>query len=248
MKSVEKLKTYYVGEEAKKYDQIRKSQQAWKKEEEILNDLLKKISKFEGIKGILDIPVGTGRFLQLYENFAEFVIGIDASNDMLYEARKKSNSLTIETFFYQGDITNIKVNKKIDIAICIRLLNFFNETLIREVLRELSQVTNNFLIIGIKTKKNNFNYYFNNTINGVKKIPIFIKKVFEMLLFDHRKFIKKTKGRLKRNFRSSTHKIFIPKENFLMSCFKDFSFEILEKRLVQSSKKGENYYLFLLKK
>ena len=84
-KSKEELAKEYYGEEARKYEEKRvediRSAYVVKRQEEITKKFLNQ--KYDAI---LDVACGTGRFFKLYSGK---VYGIDISEDMLKQARKK---------------------------------------------------------------------------------------------------------------------------------------------------------------
>ena len=53
---------------------------------------------------VLDIPVGTGRFIPLYNNLGLRATGVDASIDMLGEARAMADRVGAEMSLDEGDI------------------------------------------------------------------------------------------------------------------------------------------------
>ena len=102
-------RTRYSGQAARGYDAIRKSKPFWTRQPNQVKALLVGQS-------VLDIPVGSGRFIDCYQGM-DFK-GIDISPDMLELARKRGwQDLEI------GDITNIPVaDKSFDSVVCVHLM------------------------------------------------------------------------------------------------------------------------------
>lgn len=95
---------------------------------------------------ILDVPVGTGRFLPTYAERGSRVIGIDASADMLTEARKKAGG-TVE--LHVGDITRLNLaDDSVDVAVCIGLFYLLDEPTMKRALGEIMRVSRRHGIIG----------------------------------------------------------------------------------------------------
>ena len=98
------------------------------------------VDEFEVGTSILDIPLGTGRFLQCYEKGEHFVIGVDKSKDMLLQAKKKAaNSNLVQMML--GEAEHIPLgDKSVDYAICIRLFNWVPQLVLKQMLIELQRV------------------------------------------------------------------------------------------------------------
>jgi SAM-dependent methyltransferase len=80
----EYTKTRYRGKKAATYEQVRKKQARWALENEAVERYM------AGARGkVLDVPVGTGRFLPLWARLRLRFTGIDSSDEMLEQARTK---------------------------------------------------------------------------------------------------------------------------------------------------------------
>ena len=73
----------YEGDAAEHYDESRKNRTVFNWEEHIVGELLKEAPT--GTR-VLDVPVGTGRFIPTYVRLGLEVVGLDFSRDMLDEA------------------------------------------------------------------------------------------------------------------------------------------------------------------
>lgn len=106
----------YHGTVATGYDAKRDNSPKWQAEQTIIEAM---IDAFDGT--VLDIPVGTGRFIPAYERNGLKWLGVDLSSDMLNEASAKA---TQRPTFMQGDVTKLNTivgPKSIDYAIMCRL-------------------------------------------------------------------------------------------------------------------------------
>jgi SAM-dependent methyltransferase len=64
-------------------------------------------------KSVLELACGTGRLAQIFYNKGYAVEGLDLSNPMLKEARKRGLKV------YKADMTNFKLSKKYDMIVCV---------------------------------------------------------------------------------------------------------------------------------
>lgn len=82
---IQKLKQAYFGDVAARYDANRAGAK-WRAEQEAVREFLGRIRETLGDYSLVDIPVGTGRFLEFYREFDVAATGLDVSGDMLAEA------------------------------------------------------------------------------------------------------------------------------------------------------------------
>ncbi len=80
--------------------------------------LLKELDLPAGAR-ILDVACGTGRHAIELARRGYEVIGIDLSEGMLAEARRRAEAAGVEIEFRQADATRFKVTPAVDAAICI---------------------------------------------------------------------------------------------------------------------------------
>ena len=141
----------YVGTTASNYDEKRKKKKGWKISEDIIFRLLEEIAaKRKGLT-VLDVPVGTGRFFDVYKKLSLNVIGIDISEDMLKLAQKKSNDVDLR----KGSILNLPSDIKVNIVICYGFLHLVTIEDVKKVIHSISQVNADHVIISatVKTRK-----------------------------------------------------------------------------------------------
>jgi len=133
----------YRGEKAATYDEARDREAKWRREHDAVTEFL------QGAAGtVLDIPVGTGRFLSLYRELGLEAVGFDVSDEMLSLARQKDAAARLD----QGDIFGIPLpNKSVDTAVCVRLLNLITEDEMVMAIKELARVTRDRMILSIRT-------------------------------------------------------------------------------------------------
>jgi ubiquinone/menaquinone biosynthesis C-methylase UbiE len=144
MVSIEKTSIKYRGKFAAGYEAKRKPQIRWKLENEIVTGML------QGAKGtVLDCPLGTGRFLQLYKTLGLRCYGVDCSADMLNLARKKH--LLPARNLLQQDARDLGFkDQSLDHTVCVRFLDLIDEGAMQAVLCELMRVTRHSIICTIR--------------------------------------------------------------------------------------------------
>lgn len=148
MVSLEKTTNKYHGKMASGYEAKRKKQIRWHRENEIVAGLLP-----AKLTTVLDCPVGTGRFLSLYnERGARSVVGIDASDSMLTLATKKITKLSKTNFdLHVGDATATGLkDKSVAIAVCVRFLDLIDEDGMQKTMKELCRVAKDQIILTIR--------------------------------------------------------------------------------------------------
>jgi ubiquinone/menaquinone biosynthesis C-methylase UbiE len=145
MADAARSRAYYQGSVATEYDAKRVTQKLWKAENEAVEDFL------TGVTGtVLDIPVGTGRYLGLYEKMGVKVVGRDVNEDMLAEARKKHPGADLAV----ADVLALDMaDKSIETIVCVRLLNLLSETEMQQALAELQRVASQRIIMTLRTGK-----------------------------------------------------------------------------------------------
>ncbi len=144
----EKLGTRYSGLLAKKYDRNRARDAQWIFEDRAVDGFLSAVPQGAGV---LDVPVGTGRFIALYKKYGLKATGIDASADMLAEAARKAEDIGYSCSLHVGDIRAIAApDRGFDGVLCIRFLNWVDSEALMPVLAELNRVARSWLILGIR--------------------------------------------------------------------------------------------------
>lgn len=134
----------YCGAKATEYDAKRVTQQKWHDENEIVAEMMR------GATGsVLDVPVGTGRFLPIYKSLRLVVTGVDASTDMLKEARKKASR---RDRLFQGDATKMDFaeQREFDTVVCVRLLHLMKQDDALKILGEILRVADKRVILTVQ--------------------------------------------------------------------------------------------------
>lgn len=139
----------YRGQVAVDYDARRATRTKWQREQEAVGQLL---SRLPAGSSLLDVPVGTGRFIELYKAHGLAATGLDVSTDMLAEAARKAAPLGYAMPLWQGDIRRIDApDASFDTVLCVRFLNWVDTPTLGSVLDELCRVSRRRLILSIRT-------------------------------------------------------------------------------------------------
>lgn len=150
---LEKIKGKYEGKVGEEYEGDRRHTTHWQREQQIVDDLLDE-AEFEEEILILDVPTGTGRFFPYFKARRYKTIGVDASPDMLAEAKQKAIEIEIDygdVELHKGDITDLQLeDDSVDLSICIRIMNWFDFSNFQKALSELRRVSSRFIIVGVR--------------------------------------------------------------------------------------------------
>jgi ubiquinone/menaquinone biosynthesis C-methylase UbiE len=149
---LEQLRLRYQGERAENYDRDRVSSKEWQREQEVVERMLTDIRVGQD-DVVLDIPVGTGRFLDLYQRLGCQVVGIDVSADMLVQASDLAAQLGVKAELREGDITRIDMpDSSAQTVVCVRIMNLLDWPLFRRALADVTRVSSGFVIAGIQVR------------------------------------------------------------------------------------------------
>lgn len=143
--------TYY-GEKAASYHTKRIAVKKWKVEQSAVKEFLSEVP--DG-STVLDVPFGTGRFVEMYLEKGMNIYGIDISADMLNAARKVLGDSFDRCHTAIGDATaSLPYDDNFfDLAVCWRFLKFFPYKTAKHILSELHRVTKSKLILRMIVRK-----------------------------------------------------------------------------------------------
>jgi hypothetical protein len=143
------LSERYRNDEARLYEERRSANPKWQFEHEALRRVLQ--THAARIRSIIDAPVGTGRFLDLYRQCAgdATIHGFDASPDMLQMARHRAESDRV--VLQKADIINEPLSAHADLVVCYRFLNLVPWDAAVATLRHLFAAADQLLVVAIRT-------------------------------------------------------------------------------------------------
>ena len=141
------LEEKYKGRTATEYLAKRVDAPHWRREQEVVREML------EAANGsrVVDVPVGTGRFLEFYKALRLDAVGLDISPDMLNEARACAKTLDYRSLQLRvGDIRALPLDSSsADVVVCIRYMQHVSLREFQAVITELVRVTSGHLILGV---------------------------------------------------------------------------------------------------
>ena len=127
MSKTEETSTKFTGRVAEVYDNKRDDNLIWRQEYELI---VKQLHRYPQGTHVFDVGIGTGRFIPFYEEKGFKVLGLDISNDMLCQAKKKVQYPQRNNIYLaHGDVLNLKsssVYENLDVIICTRLISLLD--------------------------------------------------------------------------------------------------------------------------
>ena len=133
----------YLGDKATAYDAIRQKQAHWHTE----HDAVEKLMEPHARKFVLDAPVGTGRFVELYKRLGCSVVGVDLSADMLSITAKKAEEVRLNSCRLIKASATDALAEKVDVAICVRFINLIPGDLAEKVILNLGRAAREEMLI-----------------------------------------------------------------------------------------------------
>lgn len=134
--SLDNARAHYQEREAFRYEERRVHKAKWRFEHECVRHVLLSLTA-QGCRTVLDVPVGTGRFLQLYKDLGLKAAGVDCSASMLQFARENHPDVVLQ----EGDVTKLDyADGEFDVVVCVRLLHLISPSEVPVVLHELMRV------------------------------------------------------------------------------------------------------------
>jgi len=141
---------HYYGSVVDTYEAERRDAPEWAVEQETVQGFTSRVATGASI---LDVPVGTGRFLPYYKGAACSVTGLDLSGDMLRRSAAVATQLSFPVRFLEGSAFRLPFpDAQFDHVISFRLLTWFDEPEFERALRELSRVTRVSLLVSFNLR------------------------------------------------------------------------------------------------
>ncbi len=141
---------FYWGGTAESYEAERAGSSIWKREDEIVEALLRGVSSNGSKPTVLDVPVGTGRFVAAVESLGYTALGMDVSQDMLAQAKERSGD---GVRFAIANATALPVRTSaVDAVLCIRFAHLVDRATLKATLVELGRVLDDggFVTLGVR--------------------------------------------------------------------------------------------------
>jgi ubiquinone/menaquinone biosynthesis C-methylase UbiE len=145
----DEFRSRYVGEAATGYEAKRSGSRRWSVENAFVERSLTGLAPGSRI---LDVPVGTGRFLPIYAERGFLAVGLDSSPDMLSQARSKAGRLGCACDLLEGDALALPFDaSSFDAVVCVRLLNFFRAEQLERALDGLFRTSRSLVVLTLRT-------------------------------------------------------------------------------------------------
>jgi len=142
----------YSGRIAESYDKRRDQSPKWIAEQDMLEKI---ITAMPNHFDVLDVPVGTGRLIPLFEQAGVRYVGIDVSDDMLKLAAEKMEGGKGRGELAQGSVISMPCEDKVfDASFMIRLTRWLTPDERRQALMELGRVTKGSIIFTARIANN----------------------------------------------------------------------------------------------
>jgi SAM-dependent methyltransferase len=141
-----RARTRYVGAVAGRYVERRASSVKWQREQRAVESL---IAAFPRGSIVLDVPLGTGRFLDAYARAGHRACGIDISADMLAQAM--AGGAAAGAWLVRGEVERLPLaDAAVDYVVCTRFMNWIGPELFARVVGELRRVTRARLVVHVR--------------------------------------------------------------------------------------------------
>jgi len=175
------------------------------------------------VRTVLDCPFGTGRWIPQYDSICAKVIGVDLSQGMLDQARKKLTSdRTSDYHLVTGSIFELQqagLPPQLDLTVCVRFLNWISPAMVTEALHKLSLMGSTYMIIGCSIRPLEIN------------IPRNLKMQLALLAYNTR------------HFRSPRQ--YVHSETMVLNCLRNDGWRLKDKRFIFKNTSRENFFYLL---
>lgn len=140
-------KTAYRGEIAANYDRDRIGEPIWQREQAWVESWARRVPSGSTV---LDLPAGTGRFLEILWARGARVHAIDISEDMLKALRARSVPEGATLLVTQGDAEALDcADESFDFVICWRLMHLLPGDAMERVVCELARVCRGEIVLEV---------------------------------------------------------------------------------------------------
>ena len=141
----------------KQFDKIASLPDKWDHNQQYQKYLLKNIPK--NCNFILDVGCGTGELTRKLALFGKEIIGIDVSENMLYEAEKRNNDDKIK--YIKTSVENYleETDKQFDIIISIAAMHHMDEEKVLKMMRNKLTEKGKILILDLYQNKTIMDYF-----------------------------------------------------------------------------------------
>ena len=137
----------YFGETAENYEQDRVAEPIWQKEQDFVRGYVTNLPKGSSL---IDVPLGTGRFIHLYRQYGLAAHGADVSSDMIRSVRSRGVPSSPAPPMTVADAVALPYpDLSFDYLICWRLFHLTPKKLMNRIVKELARVTRRELVFQV---------------------------------------------------------------------------------------------------
>lgn len=142
---------HYRGDTARNYLSKRLKQEMWHKEQALMDELIS--AQPDGIS-VLDVPFGSGRFVEMFRRKNMSIFGIDISQDMLDLAKQELGDAYDHCQIEVGSADALPYDdNSFDLVVCFRFIGLLPYATARKVLAEIRRVCRGAVIIRVPVRK-----------------------------------------------------------------------------------------------
>ena len=103
---------------------------------------------------IVDVPFGTGRFVDFYAKGNHRIYGLDVSRDMMNQARTTAEEQRARLEPVLGAIEFLPLrDRSVDHVVCVRFLNWVSLPVVSRILGEFSRVARKDVLVHVRVRK-----------------------------------------------------------------------------------------------
>lgn len=167
-------KGYYNSKDAEALKQDIRNRRMWEIYSSSLDGVLQ---NNPSIDSVIDVGCGMGNFTLELANRKQFkkIVGIDFLKDTFDIARENTKFFEMVSFT-EGDLIYMPFkDRSFDLAVCLNVLHHIHVDDFRNAIQELTRITDKYLILEIRNKKNIFDIWYNHIIlpKLYKKLPLY---------------------------------------------------------------------------
>ena len=200
-----KISKYYDQKQAQDYE-ARRNNPTWHAERDVFNEIKKRIAtKYNNSMKVLDIGVGTGRWIPDLHDVTSKYIGTDISENMLNQAKLKLDlcpkKFTENASLIKSSVEQLpqNVNGKFNLIIMTRFLSHFSISEIRNIMNIVRNYSIGELVVSFRIADEKsaifseiFDLLFKSPIGAIKRYRKSGRLSYTRLETDYLNVIKET--------------------------------------------------------
>jgi ubiquinone/menaquinone biosynthesis C-methylase UbiE len=222
--NINSLQTYYQGSIVSGYEARRATQASWHEENRVFDTYLEQLDLPSGAP-VLDIPIGTGRFLESFTRRGFHVIGRDISADMVATSKQRATAIGLaDADIAVGDSTNIALaDNSVTLVVSVRFLVHLELPVIDQILSELARVSSGHVITHVRIASP-------GTLNAIKRaIDCTLRK------------LRRVSAKKVSNKAATIHR-----HEDVLALFTKHGLQVLRDEITNKPKKGHESHFYLL--